>query len=109
MGVGVGIALVWLLERWNEWNKPRETTGTPPGETVKMDTMPLRRGQFRVLAVASLGQVTGAGLATLVGIILPMIQLFRHPGLTSFQQGAVAATSLVGIMSGSMLFGAWSD
>lgn len=109
VGVGVGIALVWLLERWNAWNKPRETTGTPPGETVNMDTMPLRRGHFRVLAVASLGQVTGAGLATLVGIILPMIQLFRHPGLTSFQQGAVAATSLVGIMIGSMLFGAWSD
>lgn len=43
VGVGVGIALVWLLERWNTWNKPRETTGTPPGETVNMDTMPLRR------------------------------------------------------------------
>ena len=74
-----------------------------------MDTMPLRWGHFRVLIVASLGQITGAGLATLVGIVLPMIQIFRHPELTSFQQGAVAATSLVGIMFGSMLFGAWSD
>lgn len=74
-----------------------------------MDTMPLRRGHFRVLIVASLGQVTGAGLATLVGIVLPMIQLLRHPELSSFQQGAVAATSLVGIMIGSLLIGAWSD
>lgn len=109
VGVGVGIALVWLLERWNAWYKSHKTPGTPPGEKVNMDTMPLRWGHFRVLIVASLGQVTGAGLATLVGVILPMIQLFRHPELTSFQQGAVAATSLVGIMIGSMLFGAWSD
>ena len=79
------------------------------GKTVDMDTMPLRWGHFRVLIVASLGQVAGAGLATLVGIILPMIQIFRHPELTSFQQGGIACTSLVGIMIGSMLFGEWSD
>ena len=79
------------------------------GKTVNMDTMPLRWGHFRVLIVASLGQLTGAGLATLVGIVLPMIQLFRHPQLTSFQQGAVAATSLAGIMLGSLLIGEWSD
>lgn len=78
-------------------------------KSVDMDTMPLRWGHFRVLIVASLGQVIGAGLATLVGIILPMIQIVRHPGLGSFQQGIVAATSLVGIMVGSVLFGKWSD
>lgn len=76
---------------------------------MNMDMMPLRWGHFRVLIVASLGQVTGAGLATLVGIILPMIQIFRHPELTSFQQGAVAATSLVGIMIGSVVIGELSD
>lgn len=86
-----------------------ETTKTMPSKNVNMDTMPLRWGHFRVLIVASLGQVAGAGLATLVGIILPMIQIFRHPALSSFQQGAVACTSLVGIMIGSMLFGEWSD
>lgn len=79
------------------------------GKTVNMDTMPLRWGHFRVLIVASMGQVLGAGLATLVGIMLPMIQLFRHPELSSLAQGAVASTSLVGIMVGSMLFGEWSD
>lgn len=74
-----------------------------------MDTMPLRWGHFRVLCIASLGQVAGAALATLVGIVLPMIQILRSPELTSFQQGAVASASLVGIMVGSMLFGEWSD
>ena len=74
-----------------------------------MDTMPLRRGHFRVLVAASLGQVLGAGLATLVGIVIPMIRMLLHPELSSLGQGAVACTSLVGIMVGSMLFGAWSD
>lgn len=79
------------------------------GKIVNMETMPLRWGHFRVLAVASLGQLTGAGLATLVGIILPMIQLTLHPELTAFEQGLVACTSLVGITLGSLLFGRLSD
>lgn len=109
VGVGVGVGLVWLLERWNVWLKPHANPNKPMEKKMNMDTMPLRWGHFRVLVVASLGQITGAGLATVVGVILPMIQLFRHPELTSLQQGMVAATSLVGIMIGSLLFGAWSD
>lgn len=76
---------------------------------MNMETMPLRSGHFRVLIAASLGQVTGAALSTLIGIILPMIQVFRHPELTSFQQGGIACMSLVGIMIGSIVFGALSD
>ena len=74
-----------------------------------METMPLRRGHFRVLAVASMGQITGAGLSTLVGIVLPMIQLMRHPELSSLQQGLIACTSLTGITVGSLVFGRLSD
>lgn len=74
-----------------------------------MDDMPLRWGHYRVVAVAAMGQLTGAALATLVGIILPMLQIVRHPALGSLAQGAVACTSLVGIMIGAMVFGAWSD
>ena len=80
-----------------------------PGRVVNMETMPLRWGHIRVLAVASLGQITGAGLATLVGIILPMMQLARHSELGSFAQGLIASTSLVGITLGSLLFGRLSD
>lgn len=76
---------------------------------VDMETMPLRARHIFVLAAASLGQVTGAALSTLIGIILPMIQLFRHPELTSFEQGGIACMSLIGIMIGSIVFGAWSD
>ncbi len=77
--------------------------------SFNMDDMPLRRGHYRVVAVASMGQLTGAALATLVGIVLPMLQIVRHPALGSLAQGLVACTSLVGIMLGAMVFGAWSD
>ena len=78
-------------------------------QTVNMDTMSLRWGHFRVLIVASMGQVIGAGLATLVGIILPMIQMLRHPELTSIEQGLIGCTSLIGITLGSLFFGRLSD
>lgn len=71
--------------------------------------MPLRWGHFRVLMVASMGQMVGAGLATLVGIILPMMQMVLHPQLTSLQQGLVGCTSLLGITLGSLFFGRLSD
>lgn len=79
------------------------------GQKVNMDTMPLRWGHYWVLIVASMGQIVGAGLATLVGIIIPMIQIIRHPELTSLQQGLIGCTSLVGITLGSLLFGRLSD
>lgn len=79
------------------------------GQKVNMDTMPLRWGHYWVLIVASMGQIVGAGLATLVGIIIPMIQIIRHPELTSLQQGLIGCTSLVGITFGSLLFGRLSD
>lgn len=79
------------------------------GQKVNMDTMPLRLGHYWVLIVASMGQIVGAGLATLVGIIIPMIQIIRHPELTSLQQGLIGCTSLIGITFGSLLFGRLSD
>lgn len=78
-------------------------------KVVNMDTMPLRWGHYKVLIITSLGQVVGAALATLVGIIIPLIQILRHPEVTSFQQGMVGCTSLIGIMVGSLIFGRLSD
>lgn len=77
--------------------------------TVNMATMPLRRGHFRVLAVASLGQLIGQGLATLVGIIIPMVQLAVHPGLSSTLQGIMGSMSLIGLMIGTVVFGRLTD
>lgn len=110
VGVGVGVGLLWIIERWNRWRHKLLAMGrSDDGNPVDMDTMPLRWGHLRVLIVASLGQVTGAGLATIVGVVIPMIRLAAHPDLSPAMQGVVAGASLVGIMVGSVLFGAWSD
>lgn len=77
--------------------------------TVDMNTMPLGWRHIRIVAVASLGQLTGAGLSTLVGIIIPMIQLISHPELSPVEQGFMASISLVGITAGSLIFGNLSD
>lgn len=79
------------------------------GQKVMMNTMPLRWGHYRVLIIASMGQIMGAGLATLVGVIIPMIQLFRHPELSPLVQGLIGCASLIGITIGSLLFGRLSD
>lgn len=63
----------------------------------------------KYVLAASMGQVIGAGMSTLVGVILPMIQLLRHPELTGWQQGTIAATGLTGIIVGSLLFGRLVD
>ena len=48
---------------------------------VSMADMPLGRRQISIVLIASLGQFIGQGLATLVGIVIPLMQLATHPGL----------------------------
>lgn len=81
------------------------------GEPLKinMDTMPLRWGHIRVLIIASAGQFFGGVLAILVGVIAPLITITHHPGLSSWMQGFVFASGLIGIMAGSLVFGRLSD
>lgn len=78
-------------------------------EVVDMDTMPLTWRHIKVFIISSLGQALGSGLATLIGIIIPMIQMVAHPELSSFEQGIVSCMSLLGIVFGSSLFGSLSD
>lgn len=65
--------------------------------------------QIRIVAVASLGQLIGTGLATLVSVIIPLYQLISHPELSSAMQGLVGAMDLIGIMVGSAILGKLSD
>lgn len=76
---------------------------------VNLDTMPLRASHIRVMLVASLGQFLGQGLATLVGIVLPLMQLCFHPEISSEMQGLLGCISLIGIMIGSAVIGSLSD
>lgn len=76
---------------------------------VDMATMPMGWPQIRIVLIASLGQFIGQGLATLVGIVIPLMQLAAHPGLSAGLQGLLGCVSLIGIMVGTVVFGRLSD
>lgn len=76
---------------------------------MNMDTMPLRWGHIRILIIASAGQFFGGVLAILVGVIAPLIVITHHPALSSWMQGFIFASGLIGIMLGSLVFGHFSD
>lgn len=72
-------------------------------------TMPLTARHYWIVFVASLGQLVGTAVATVAGIIIPMINILRHPELSSIVQGLIGAADLIGIMIGSIVFGKLSD
>lgn len=74
-----------------------------------MATMKLRPAHFRILFIASLGQILGQGLATLVGIVIPLLQLASGGDIPSGLQGVLGCISLIGIMIGSAVIGNLSD
>lgn len=74
-----------------------------------IDNAPLTWRHYFITGVASLGQLIGTGLATLVSVIIPIYQLGAHPELSSFMQGLMGAIDLIGIMVGSTVFGKLSD
>lgn len=74
-----------------------------------MATMPLGRRHVWVVFVASLGQLIGTGVATLAGIIIPMLNIYLKPGLSSAMQGIIGAMDLIGIMIGSVILGKMID
>lgn len=78
-------------------------------QNIDMNSMPLRWGHIKLFLIASSGQALGSGLATLIGIILPMIQLITLPHLSSIEQGILSSMSLLGIVVGSFFLGILSD
>ncbi len=56
---------------------------TSTSKTVDLATMPLGIRQIFIMIAASLGQFIGQGLATLVGIVIPLIQFVAYPELSS--------------------------
>lgn len=74
-----------------------------------INNAPLSRRHIRIVAIASLGQLIGTGLATLVSVIIPLYQIIAHPELSSAMQGLIGAMDLIGIMVGSAILGNLSD
>lgn len=74
-----------------------------------MATMPLGPRHAWVVFVASLGQLIGTGVATLAGIIIPMLNIISRPELSSALQGVIGAMDLIGIAIGSVIIGKLTD
>ena len=76
---------------------------------INMATMPLCWGHLKVVISGSMGQLIGQGLATLISVVIPMVQLVSHPQLSAGMQGILGCISLIGIMIGAFVFGKLSD
>lgn len=77
--------------------------------TYEVASMPLRPRHYWIVGVASLGQLIGTAVATIAGIIIPLLNIILHPELSSFMQGVIGASDLIGICIGSVIFGRLSD
>ena len=74
-----------------------------------VNNVPLRWRHFYIVATASLGQLIVTTVSTIAGIIIPLVNICRHPELSGALQGVVAAAELTGICIGSAVFGRLID
>lgn len=71
--------------------------------------LPLGMRDWYIFLVASLEQLIGAALSTIVGIMIPLMLLLGKPPLTALEQGLLGAAGLTGIAAGSFLIGKLMD
>lgn len=71
--------------------------------------LPLTPRHWYLVLVSSMEQLIGTALSTIVGIIIPMLNLFLNPDLSSAVQGIMGAIGLIGIALGSAIIGPLSD
>lgn len=84
------------------------STQSAPGYTVS--NAPLTWRHWWIVIVASLGQLVGTAVATVAGVIIPLMMITTtYAHLSSSLQGLIGAADLIGIMIGSMVFGRLSD
>lgn len=74
-----------------------------------VSTMSLRPQHYYIVGVASLGQLIGTAVATVAGVIIPLLNIILHPELSGMMQGLIGAADLIGICIGSVVFGRLSD
>lgn len=69
----------------------------------------LRPRHLYIVAVSSMEQLIGASLSTIVGIVIPLLNLFLRPELSATVQGFMGAAGLIGIAIGSAVIGPLTD
>lgn len=71
---------------------------------------PLTWRHWWIVWVASLGQLVGTAVATVAGVLIPLMMITTtYAHMSAFIQGCIGAADLLGIMVGSMVFGRLSD
>lgn len=87
------------------------TVSISPGSTKLLTPkdMPLGWRHWWITFVASLGQLVGTAVATIAGVIIPLLLITTNNHLSAFMQGLIGSADLIGIMVGSVLFGKLSD
>lgn len=82
---------------------------TMPLYTTNIQDLPLKPRHCYFVLVSSMEQIIGAALSTIVGIVIPLLNLFLNPHLSAAMQGLMAAMGLIGIAVGSAVIGPLSD
>lgn len=71
---------------------------------------PLNWRHWWITIVASIGQLVGTAVATVAGVIIPLMMITsEYAHMSSTVQGMIGAADLLGIMVGSVVFGRLSD
>ncbi len=76
---------------------------------VSVADAPLTWRHIWIVSVASMGQLIGTAIATIVSVMIPMIQILGHPELASWEQGLLGAMDLIGIAVGATILGKLSN
>ncbi len=71
--------------------------------------MPLTPRHWWIELVSSMEQIIGAAESTIVGIIIPLLNMMLHPELSAAIQGIIGAAGLIGIALGAAVIGPMSD
>lgn len=74
-----------------------------------IQTLPLTGRHIYLVLVSSMEQVIGAAQSTIIGIIIPLLNLIVHPEFSATEQGLMGAMGLIGIAIGSILIGPLAD
>lgn len=85
----------------------KRNSGVVTAQTLEDARMDWRH--FYIVIVSLMEQLTGASMSTIVGIIIPLLNMFMHPEISSVVQGLMGATGLTAIAIGSLVVGRLMD
>lgn len=74
-----------------------------------IENSPITWRHWWITIVASLGQLIGTMVATIAGVIIPLLLILDNNTMSFWVQGLIGSADLIGIMVGSVIFGNLSD